>query len=131
MSLLLSEELPLNQSVPKEYNLKVTNESTVNTFIFTEKDLPGYNNRAKGQGRQARSGASMPFSQVAPRLFPDHKKQDLSGIEKTKRYQPYFRKAIPSKVFSGIFTGNCLLMIVTRENRYCWRGRNRDQLSSS
>lgn len=43
---MLDASVPRNRKVPKEYNLAFTNSSTINTFIFNEKDLPGYNQYA-------------------------------------------------------------------------------------
>ena len=28
--------------LPKEYNMAVTDQDSINTFVFSEKDLPGY-----------------------------------------------------------------------------------------
>ncbi|KAL9101546.1 MAG: hypothetical protein Q9163_003201 [Psora crenata] len=42
MSLMLDAGVPKNRSVPKEYNMHVTNQDSFNTFIFNEKDLSGY-----------------------------------------------------------------------------------------
>lgn len=91
MSLMLSPDAIQNDSVPKEYNMHVTNRNSANTFVFTEKDLPGYNSKIKGPPNQ---GQRMP-----PRPnFQDRSRQNFAQADKTRRFQPYFRKAIPSKL---------------------------------
>lgn len=98
MSLLLSPELPINGAVPKEYNLQITNRSPMNTYLFSERDLPGYSNRTKGNPRHNHDNASLPQSQVAPRpQFQDRSKQGSSRFDKNRKWEPYYRKAIPSK----------------------------------
>lgn len=76
----MSPNLPQNLSVPKEYNMQVTNPNTINTFIFTEKDLPGYRKYTHDR---------------APPRFKDHKRVEkprVPGQQETN----YFRRAIPS-----------------------------------
>ncbi|KAL9121820.1 MAG: hypothetical protein Q9187_001627 [Circinaria calcarea] len=98
MSLLLSPEVPINEAIPKEYNLQITNRSPTNTYVFSEKDLPGYSNRTKGNPRQNHDNASLPQSQVAPRpQFQDRSKQASSRFDKSRKWEPYYRKAIPKK----------------------------------
>ena len=47
MSLMISPDIAKRKNVPKEYNLHITNPDSINTFIFSEKDLPGYKFRQK------------------------------------------------------------------------------------
>ena len=97
MSLLLSPEVAINRDVPKEYIMQVTNIAPGNTFIFTEKDLPGYGGRIKASGRHVQGNGSLPFSKVAPRpVYYDRGKLGQSKIDKNKEWQPYYRRAIPS-----------------------------------
>lgn len=92
MSLLLNKDAVQNKNTPKEYNMHITNEKSTNTFIFTEKDLPGYASKGKGDARNGQSNGAYPSTQIMPRTF-----RDRSKIDKNKRWQPSFRKAIPSK----------------------------------
>ncbi|MCJ1251569.1 hypothetical protein MMC30_008804 [Trapelia coarctata] len=98
MSLLLTPDMSINHDLPKEYNMQVTNWSPGNTFIFTEKDLPGYNSKAKSSSRHVQDSASLPFSQVAPRPgFPDRGKSTFPKYDKNKKWQPYYKRAVPKK----------------------------------
>lgn len=89
MSLLLNKDAVQNKNTPTEYNMHITNQQSSNTFIFTEKDLPGYASKGKGDSRKGQSNGA--YSST-PRTF-----RDRSKIDKNKRWQPSFRKAIPSK----------------------------------
>lgn len=89
MSLLLSNDAVQNKNTPKEYNMHITNQQSTNTFIFTEKDLPGYASKGKGDARKGQSNGAYSSTQITPRTF--------RKIDKNKRWQPSFRKAIPSK----------------------------------
>ena len=77
MSLMLSHDLAPNREIPKEYNMQITDSDTVNTFIFSEKDLPGYRKYSHDR---------------APPRFRDRRR-----IEKPRNPQGNFRRAIPSK----------------------------------
>lgn len=76
MSVLLSPDVPQNRSLPKEYNMHMIDQDPINTFVFSEKDLPGY--RAYSADR-------------APPRFRDRKR-----IAKAKKSEFNFRRAIPS-----------------------------------
>ncbi len=95
MSLLLSPDIPRNQGVPKEYNMHVTNQSPANTLIFTEKDLPGYASKLRGGMKGGLDG----YPQMPPR--PQFQNRGKQGgpmkYEKGKKWQPYYRKAVPSE----------------------------------
>jgi transcription initiation factor TFIIF subunit beta len=97
MSLMLSPDITINENVPKEYNMQITNQKSQNTYVFTEKDLPGFHYKSKGQNRQSADSGSQPFSQGIPRVhLPDRFKNGASRIDKGRRGQPYYRKAVPS-----------------------------------
>ena len=76
MSLMLDPDIPRNKKVPKEYNMHISNNKSVSTFIFSEKDMPGYRNFS---------------ADSAPMHWINRKK-----IEK-KKQQAHFRRAVPSK----------------------------------
>ena len=77
MSILLSPDVAHNRDLPREYNMHIIDQDPMNTFVFSEKDLPGY--RAYSADR-------------APPRFKDRKR-----IAKTKKSEFNFRRAIPSK----------------------------------
>lgn len=98
MSLMLAPDVAKIHSVPKEYNMQVTNRDPANTFIFTEKDLPGYAANGKHGAVQGHKNGAPPYTHGPPRpMFQDRVRQSLQKYEKNKRWQPYFRKAIPSE----------------------------------
>ncbi|KAK6584785.1 hypothetical protein PZA11_003009 [Diplocarpon coronariae] len=47
LSMLLTSNLAEHQTIPKEYDLDITAQSVSNTFVFTEKDLPGFKSRSR------------------------------------------------------------------------------------
>ncbi|KAK8048582.1 transcription factor IIF beta subunit [Apiospora phragmitis] len=74
MAMLLDVQNPVHQTIPKEYNFDMRDSNLQNTFLFTEQDLPGF----KSNNNKQEGGR--------------------------KRYQPYYRKAIPKKtVLAGKF----------------------------
>jgi transcription initiation factor TFIIF subunit beta len=90
--MLLTSDLAQHQTLPKEYNLDVTDEKVTNTFVFTEQDLPGF----KSKSRMAfdAATANMPARLTRPKNDKPITKQPY---DPNKRYQPYFKKAIPSQ----------------------------------
>ena len=77
MSILLSPDVAQNRDLPREYNMNIVEQDPMNTFVFSEKDLPGY--RAYSADR-------------APPRFKDRKR-----IEKARKPEYTFRRAIPSE----------------------------------
>ncbi|KAL9638716.1 MAG: hypothetical protein Q9164_001389, partial [Protoblastenia rupestris] len=77
MSMMLDASVPKNRSVPKEYNLHITNQDSFNTFVFSEKDMPGYRKFA---------------SDRAPTHWLNRKR-----VEKKSSPQSSFRRAIPKQ----------------------------------
>lgn len=77
MSILLSPDVAQNRDLPREYNMDIIEQDPMNTFVFSEKDLPGY--RAYSADR-------------APPRFKDRKRS-----EKTRKPEYNFRRAIPSE----------------------------------
>ncbi|KAF2139971.1 uncharacterized protein K452DRAFT_274586 [Aplosporella prunicola CBS 121167] len=56
--LVLRQDLPRFSEVPKEYQVNTVNNNPINTFVFSEKDLEGYNpNAYKRPGQQQRFGS--------------------------------------------------------------------------
>ena len=97
MSILLPSALSIRENVPNEYNMLVQNGTPTNTFVFTEKNLSGYVAKSKVSTRFTQDSGSLPFSQVAPRLgFQDRGRVTPSKLERSKKWQPYYKRAIPS-----------------------------------
>ena len=92
LQMLLTKDLAEHQTVPKEYDLDITDESVKNTFVFTEKDLPGFKSRSRAKFDLA--SANMPSRLTRPKNDKPFSKQPY---DPNKRFQPYFRKAIPSE----------------------------------
>lgn len=91
--MLLSSDIGEHQTVPKEYMLDVTEENVKNTFIFTEQDLPGFKSKSKQKFDLATANI--------PGRLTMAKKNEKAAATKTpydpnRRFQPYYRKAIPS-----------------------------------
>jgi transcription initiation factor TFIIF subunit beta len=104
--MLLSSELGVHQTIPKEYVLDVTAESVNNTFVFTEQDLPGF--KSKSRQRFDLSNANMPARLTRPNIEKTKQPWDPN-----KRFTPYFRKAIPSEFDS--LSGRWVLIIIPPE----------------
>lgn len=98
MSLLLSSDIIHNHDVPKEYNMHAMERNPASTFIFTEKDLPGFSNKKKGDIKPGQNPGGSSSSLIPNQgAFQDRFRQGSSQADKGRRWQPYFRKAIPSK----------------------------------
>ncbi|KAL3465273.1 transcription initiation factor IIF, beta subunit-domain-containing protein [Aspergillus heterothallicus] len=80
-----------NREIPKDYILKrqtINSDNlthmTQNTFLFTEKDIPGHENRM-GTFGEARSA-----------LY-ESMKRDARKKERKKKWEPYVRKTVPKQ----------------------------------
>lgn len=86
MKLFVNPNLAVHQGASKEYDIRTSAAKSSNTFVFSEKDLPGYNQKVKKSG-----AAKM-----------DDKKDVLaasgqSGVQKHSSMNTFNRrKAIPS-----------------------------------
>lgn len=97
------EKNEVNGDVPTEYDLRITNMEVTNTFVFTEKDMPGYSSKMNTGGVKEGEPAI-----PARFLYQDRNKEGGGGggggggnkgqWGKPQRYQPYIRKAIPSEI---------------------------------
>ncbi|KAG4429157.1 hypothetical protein IFR05_015357 [Cadophora sp. M221] len=92
LQMLLTPALAEHQTIPKEYDLDVTDEYVKNTFVFTEKDLPGFKSRSRAKFDLA--SANMPSRLTRPKNDKPFTKQPYDPY---KRFQPYYRKAIPKR----------------------------------
>lgn len=68
----------------------MTQEDVKNTYVFTEQDLPGFKSKAK-QKFDIQS-ANMPARLTRPKV-----ERPKGPWDPNKRFQPYFKKAIPSE----------------------------------
>lgn len=91
LQMLLNSDIAEHQTIPKEYDLDITEQATQNTFVFTEKDLPGFKSRSRAKFDLA--SANMPARLTRPKNDKPISKQPY---DPNKRFQPYYRKAIPS-----------------------------------
>lgn len=94
LQMLLSSQLAEHQMVPKEYELAITAQTVNNTFVFTEQDLPGFKSKSKQKFDPA--SANMPARLTRPK---NDKPMSKQPYDPNKRFQPYYRKAIPSQCF--------------------------------
>jgi len=91
--MLLNADIAQHQLVEKEYNLEINSNDINNTFVFTEQDLPGYKSRSRPKAFDMAT-ANMPAR------FQRQKQQEQQSrqpYDPNKRFQPYLRKAVPSK----------------------------------
>lgn len=79
--MLLTPEATKGKNVPKEYNMHITNQDSTNTFLFSEKDLPGFKSFAQNQ-HYSRTDAFMGKNRVG-------KKKKGAGDS--------FRRTVPSE----------------------------------
>ncbi|PGH26793.1 hypothetical protein AJ80_01559 [Polytolypa hystricis UAMH7299] len=88
-------DLQENQGVPKDYNLRRQNINpdgspfpVQNTFVFTEKDLPGYKDRTQVLFNDNQTRRSFLYEQT---------KRDAKKRANRKKWEPYTRKTIPKQ----------------------------------
>jgi transcription initiation factor TFIIF subunit beta len=79
-----------NREIPKDYILKrqtINSDNlthmTQNTFLFTEKDIPGHENRMGT------------FGETRSALY-ESMKREARKKERKKKWEPYVRKTVPS-----------------------------------
>lgn len=82
-----------------------------NTYVFTEKDLPGFKSKSKAKFDAA--SANMPSRLTR---LKDNKAGAKQPFDPNKRFQPYFRKAIPSK-FSIQYI---ILLLILSQSEPVW-----------
>lgn len=83
-------ERPDNRDIPKDYILQQQSHAsanashmTQNTYVFTEKDIPGAENRMAV------------FGETRSALY-EAMKRDARRREQGKKWEPYVRKTVPS-----------------------------------
>lgn len=96
MRLLLRSDLGNHQGIPKEYELETQPAMIKSTFIFNERDLPGYKARNKVRAEAAAAGIPAHLLRQKERENKPEENHSHHGRRRGRR-QEYFRKAIPSK----------------------------------
>lgn len=82
-----------NRDIPKDYtlqrqtlNTENVSHSTQNTYLFTEKDIPGHESRM------------VVFGEARSALY-ESMKRDARKKERKKKWEPYVRKTVPSMYY--------------------------------
>ncbi|KAF8537233.1 transcription initiation factor IIF, beta subunit [Trichophaea hybrida] len=100
LKLFLEKNKINGEDIPVEYDLNITNMEVTNTYVFTEKDMPGYESRME-------TGVKDHNPAIPARVFYQNRcrergrgETNTSGSVGCKawnnnRYQPSVRKAIP------------------------------------
>ena len=98
ISLRLNDS-PNSTDIPKDYLLQRQNVdpksgsfAVQNSYIFSEKDLPGHKNKIDEM-----------FGETRSMLYESMKREARKKATKRK-WEPYVRKTIPSKSFRGVRT---------------------------
>ncbi|KAI0394751.1 transcription initiation factor IIF, beta subunit-domain-containing protein [Xylariaceae sp. FL0594] len=129
MALLLDHKNPNHQTVPKEYTLDTKDDHLVNTYLFTEQDLPGFKSRSQGANNDIPLQLRRRQEQQQQQQRLEEKPQAEGGVKKNK-WQPRYKKAIPKKTtLAGKFSHeiNCL-PVWTEETKYILRTMNDDAM---
>ena len=85
LKMILDPNLPFHEKVERDYDLHRLAANTKNTYIFSEKDLPGYK-----KGGKNKQGADSNETLGA----------NKTGVDKTRRFHP-FRRTIPKQTRLG------------------------------
>lgn len=105
--MILSPSVESHCGLPREFNIEMTNEESNNTYIFTEKDLPGFKSKGRGANRTGPAGGIGKGSHQNAGSKP--MERERSGgqprWEKGKRGQTYYKRAIPS-----MFSSDCYVL---------------------
>lgn len=115
LRMLLHSNQPEHQVLPREYDLEITDRDVKNHFVFSEQDIEGY--KAKNKARNEAAAIGIPAHVLRAReAAKDSAVQ--KPYDRRSRYQPYFRKAIPSLSKSHPTPFNTLVAdISSRENQ--------------
>lgn len=93
MSLLLEPEVAQQYILPQEYLLDITNPMPTNTFVFSEKDLPGYTPNLRATPK-LEDGSTPSLAQGS--AFQGRSRYGPQGIEKSRK--THGRRGVPSKL---------------------------------
>lgn len=121
LRMLLTPNRPEHQLLPREYDLEVLDQEVHNHYIFSEEDLPGF--KAKNKERAEAASAGIPLSLLRAKNNSNNNNNNNNhngnngngnsgggghggerySFNRRNRYQPYFRKAIPSPPLQPAF----------------------------
>jgi transcription initiation factor TFIIF subunit beta len=91
--MLLNADLPEHQRLPREYDIDVNSSTMQNHYIFSEEDLPGFKAKNKARAEAIAAG-------ITPAMLRNKEggggRPERPSYDRRSRYQPYYRKAIPS-----------------------------------
>ena len=75
--------------------MQIANKAPSNTYVFSEQDLPGFADRLSAGFKHSYNN-NVASSQL---LLPQDRLRPTSSLnDKPRKWHPYFRKAIPSKL---------------------------------
>ena len=99
--------------------MQVVKSVPANTFVFTEKDLPGYNPRPR-EADTFDGGLDLNgTARIDPRPgFQDRAKKQLQNSGRNKKWHPYQRRTIPSK--ANLTSMNKSILKSSRADCNCW-----------
>lgn len=97
--MLLNDDIPEHQAVPKEYDLELADSNVKNTFVFNERDLPRF--AAREKARREATANDLPASMMAPKEGRVEKKNGKGG-----KYHDESNRHIPSKLACGVAISN-------------------------
>ena len=93
MSLMLAPDVAARATLPKEYVLDVTHQEIANTFVFSEKDLPGYTSRLQESTKLPGESALTQRS-----MYQNRSTNGPHGIDRNRKSQG--RRGVPSGLFA-------------------------------
>ena len=91
---MLDSQVAERSILPQEYVLEITNPMAANTFVFSEKDFPGYTTKLRSTTK-IEEGLTNPLAQRS--TFEDRSRHVHHSIQKNRKNQG--RRGVPSKSF--------------------------------
>ncbi|KAH6670093.1 putative transcription initiation factor IIF subunit beta [Halenospora varia] len=88
LSMLLSSNVAQHQTIPKEYELDVTDQHVKNTFVFSEQDLPGFKSKAAEKFNPATANMPARFKRPKPANKP---------YDPNKKFESWTKKPVPKR----------------------------------
>ncbi|KAF2836589.1 hypothetical protein M501DRAFT_996797 [Patellaria atrata CBS 101060] len=86
MKFILDDKYVQQENVPKDYNFKVTNKASYNSFVFSEKDRAGYNPNVFGRGKQNYGSGNASTTQGG-----------IAGVNRVQKPRSRYRRSIPKQ----------------------------------
>lgn len=111
--MLLNDEIPEHQAVPKEYDLELADSNVKNTFVFNERDLPRF--AAREKARKEATAQDLPSHLTAPKDGRVEKR----GGKGRKSYEE--NRHVPSKLVCLCCDLRVLLTVCHRKDQDGWQ----------